>query len=103
MQVKTQDAQNQKHQCFQLIKVSFYTYLFTSIHGRTLLIFMLSLTCQIMPIDNVNTQTTFMVLFTSRSLLTWGKPIDALSVISPRYLPPTYSQLTISPSFTDTI
>ena len=99
MRVKTQDAQNQHHWCFQLITVSFYTYLFISIHGRTLLIFMLSLTCLIMPIDNVNTQTIFMVLFTSGSLLTWGKPSDTSSSISPRYLSTTYSQLTISPFF----
>ena len=52
-----------------------------------------------MPIDNVNTQTIFMVLFTSGSLLTWGKPSDALSGISPRYLSTTYSQLTTSPFF----
>ena len=60
---------------------------------------MLSLTCPIMPIDNVNTQTIFVVLFTSGSLLTWGKPLDTLSGISPRYLSTTYSQLTISPFF----
>ena len=77
--------------------VSFYTYLFISIHGRTLLIFMLSLTCIIMPIDNVITQTIFMVLFTSRSLLTWGKPLDASSGVSPRYSSATYSQLPTSP------
>ena len=52
-----------------------------------------------MPIDNVNTQTIFMVLFTSGSLLTWGKSLDALSSVSPRYLSTTYSQLTISPFF----
>ena len=40
-----------------------------------------------------------MVLFTSGSLLTWGKPLDALSGISPRYLSTTYSQLTVSPFF----
>ena len=56
---------------------------------------------QIMPIDNVNTQTIIIVLFTSGSLLTWGKPIDALSSISPRYLSTTYSQLTVPFSFTD--
>ena len=99
MQVKTQDVQNQQHWCFQLITVSFYTYFFISIHGRTQLIFMLSLTCLIMPIDNVNTQIIFMVLFTSRSLLPWGKPLDASFGISPRYLSATYSQLTTSPSF----
>ena len=91
--------QDPQHLCFQLIMVSFYTYLFIFIHGRTLLIFMLSLTCLIMPIDNVNTQTIFMVLFSSRSLLTWRKPLDASSSISPRYLCTTYSQLTISPFF----
>ena len=52
-----------------------------------------------MPIDNINTQTIFMVLFTSGSLLTWGKPLDASSSVSPRYLSATYSQLTKSPFF----
>ena len=51
----------------------------------------------IMSIDDVNTQTRFMVLFTSRSLLTWGKPLDALSSISPRYLSTICSKLTTSP------
>ena len=40
-----------------------------------------------------------MVLFTSRSLLTWGKPLDASSGVPPRYLSTTYSQLTVSPFF----
>ena len=38
-----------------------------------------------------------MVLFTSGSLLTWRKPLDASSGISPRYLSTIYSQLTTSP------
>ena len=46
---------------------------------------MLLLTCLVMPINNVITQTIFVVLFTSMSLLTWGKPLDASSGISPRY------------------
>ena len=50
-----------------------------------------------MSIDDVNTQTRFMVLFTSGSLLTWGKPLDASSGVSSRYLFTIYSQLTISP------
>ena len=79
--------------------VSFHTYLFISIHDRTLLILMLLLACPIMPIDNINTQTIFMVLFTSGSLLTWRKPLDASSSISPRYLSTTYSQLGVSPFF----
>ena len=58
---------------------------------------MSSLTCLIMPIDNIITQTIFMVLFTSRSLLTWGEPLDTSSGISPRYLSAAYSQLTTSP------
>ena len=98
MQVKTQDIKL-TYLCFQLITVSFYPYLFISIHDRTLLIFMLLLTCLIMPISHVSTQTIFMVLFTSRSLLIWGKPLDASSSISPRYLSATYSQLPISPFF----
>ena len=36
-----------------------------------------------MPVIEVKTQTRFMVLFTSGSLLTWGKPLDA----SPGHLP----------------
>ena len=98
MWVKTKDTKL-THLCFKLIMVSFYPYLFISIHGRTLLIFMLLLTCLIMPIDNVITQTIFVVLFTSRSLLTWAKPLDASSGFSPRYLSATYSQFTISPFF----
>ena len=101
MPVKIQNIPNQQHQCFQHITVHFHTYLFISIHDRTLLILMLLLTCPIMPIDNINTQTTFMVLFTSESLLTWGKPLDASSGISHRYLSTTYSQLMVSPFFTD--
>ena len=54
---------------------------------------------QIMSIDNVNTQTIFMVLFKSGSLLTWRKPLDASSGISPRYLSTTYPQLIVSPFF----
>ena len=79
--------------------VSFYTYLFISIHGRSLLIFMLLLTHLIMPIDNVNTQTIFMVLFTSGPLLTWGEPLDASSGLSNGYLSATHSQSTTSPFF----
>ena len=51
----------------------------------------------IMSVDEVNTQTRFMVLFTLGSLLTWGKPLDTSSGISPRYLSTIYSQLTTSP------
>ena len=39
---------------------------------------------QIMSIDDVNTQTIFMVLFTSRSLLIWGKPLRCLIWHLPR-------------------
>ena len=78
MQVKTQKVQNEQHWCFQHITLSFHTYLFISIHDKTILIFMPSLTCPTMPIDNVNTQTIFMVLFTSRSLLTWGETLRCL-------------------------
>ena len=49
-------------------------------------------------IIGVKTQTRFMVLFTSRSLLTWRKSLDASPSISPRYLPAIYPKLTISPS-----
>ena len=55
-----------------------------------------------MSLIEVKTQTRFMVLFTSGSLLTWGKPLDASPGISPRYLPVIYSQLTISPSLLQT-
>ena len=50
-----------------------------------------------MSVDDVDTQMRFMVLFTSKSLLTWEKPLDASPGISPRYLFTIYSQLTISP------
>ena len=50
-----------------------------------------------MSIIEVKTQTRFMVLFTSRSLLTWGESLDASPGISPSYLPVIYSQLTIPP------
>ena len=56
-----------------------------------------------MPIIDVNTQTRFMVLFTSGSLLTWGKPLDALPGVSPRYLSAIHSQLTISPFLLQTL
>ena len=55
-----------------------------------------------MSVIEVKTQTQFMVLFTSRVLLTWGKSLDALPGISPRYLPVIYSQLTISSSLLQT-
>ena len=58
--------------------VSFYTYLFVSIHDRTLRIPMLSLTCLILPIDKVITQTIFVVQFTSRSLSYSGKTLRCL-------------------------
>ena len=90
---------NQQDRCFQHITVIFHTYLFIRVHDRTLLILMLLLTHPIMPIYNINTQTIFVVLFTSGSLLTWGKSLDASSRISPRYLSTTYSQLTVSPFF----
>ena len=92
----SENSRSQTYLHFQLITVSFYPYLFISIHGKTLLICMLLLTCLFMPINNAITQTIFMVLFTSGSLLTWGKPLDTSSNISPRYLSATYSQLTIS-------
>ena len=50
MQVKAQEVElTWLH--FQLITVSFYPYLFLSICGKTLLIFMLSLMCLFMPIN----------------------------------------------------
>ena len=45
-------------------------------------------------IDKVITQTIFMVLSTSRSFSHLGRPLDASSGISPKYLSATYSQLT---------
>ena len=50
-----------------------------------------------MSVDDINTQTKFMALFTSGSLLTWGEPLDTSSGVSPRYLSTIYSQLTTSP------
>ena len=99
MQVTAQNIPKWQYWYLQCITVSLHTYLFIFIHDRTLLILMLSLTCAIMSIENVITQTIFMVLFTSGSLLTWGKPLDTSCGISPRYLSTTYSQLTVSPSF----
>ena len=51
----------------------------------------------LMSVVEVKTQTRLKVLFTSGSLLTWGKPLDALPGISPMYSPAIYSQSTISP------
>ena len=100
MQVKTQNIWKQQDQCFLHIMVRFHTYLFILIHDRTLLILMLLLTHpNHVHRWHVNTQTIFMVLFTSGSLLTWGKPLDASSGISPRYLSTIYSQLTVFPFF----
>ena len=77
--------------------ISFYTYLFISIHDRTPRILLLSLTCLIMPIDKVITQTIFVVLFTYQGhFLTWERPLDTSSGISLRYLSATYFQLTTS-------
>ena len=64
---------------------------------------MLSLKRLIMPIDKVITQTIFVVPFTCGHFLTWERPLYASSGISPRYSSATYSQLTTSPFFTDTI
>ena len=50
-----------------------------------------------MSIDDVNTQTRFMVLFTSGSLLTWGEPLDTSPGISSKCLSTIYSKLTIYP------
>ena len=95
MQVKTQDIEL-TYLHFQLIMISFYPFLFISIHVKTQLIFMLLLTCLVMPINNDIIQIIFVVLSTSRSFLTWGKLLDASSDISPRCLAATYSQLTTS-------
>ena len=56
-----------------------------------------------MPVIEVKTQTKFMVLFTSRSLLTWGKSLDASPGVCPRYLPAIYPQLSISPYLLQTL
>ena len=83
---------------FLHITVRFHDYLFIFIHGKALLIFCYHQHIHLMSVIEVKTQTRFMVLFISGSLLTWGKSLDASPGISPRYLSVTYSQLTISPS-----
>ena len=97
MWVKTHNIQNQWGLCFLCIAVRFHAYLFIFIHGKTLLIFLLSWHIHLMSVVEVKTQTRFMVLFTSGSLLIWGKSLDSSPGVSPRYMPATYSHLIISP------
>ena len=99
MQVKTQNIQSQQYQCFQHIMVSFHTHLLSLYMIEHYWSLCYCWHIQIMPTNNVNTQAIFMVLFTSGSLLTWGKPLDVSSGIYPRYLSTTYSQLTVLLSF----
>ena len=69
--------------CFLPIMVRFQVYLFIFTCDKALLIFWLSLTYLFHALIKVKTQTRFMVLFTSRSLLTWGKSLDDSPGISP--------------------
>ena len=78
-------------------------FVFSTYHSKFFLLILLSLhlikhywsfSCHwhicFMSTVKVKTQTRFMVLFTSRSLLTWGKSPSASPGISPRYLPAIY-------------
>ena len=80
---------------FKPIQVSFYTYTFIFMHDRTPRSLLLSLTCLNMHADKAITQTIFMVQFTSGSFPHLGRPLDASSGISPRYLSATSFPLTI--------
>ena len=55
----------------------------------------LSLTCQDRPMDITITQTIFAVHFTSRSFPHLGRPLYALSGVSPRYTSTTSFPLTV--------
>ena len=87
MLLKTHVSTNEYLAHFLLITVSFLTYLIIFTPHKMLLIFSviidISSSCAQL---KLKTQTRFMVLFTSRSLTTWGKSQDALPGISPRYL-----------------
>ena len=83
--------------------VHFYTYLFSPIHDRTLQILMLSLTSLIMPIDKVITQTIFVVLFTSGSLLHLGEALRCLIWCLPQVFVCYLLPINYIPFFTDTI
>ena len=63
------------------------------------MIFLLSLTRLIMPIDKVITQTISVVLFTSGSLSRLGETLRCLIWCLPRYSSATYFQLTTSSSY----
>ena len=88
------DSQPQNYQ-FQPTKVSFYNNTFIFICDRISRSLLSLLTHLDMHADKTITQTIFMVLFTSRSFLHLGKPLAALSGISPRYLSATNFPLTI--------
>ena len=83
--------------------VRFYTYLFISIHDRTLQILMLSLTHLIMPIDKVITQIIFVVLFTSGSLSHLGETLRCLIWHLPWVFICYLLSINYIPFFTDTI
>ena len=67
-----------------------------SIHDRTPRILLLSLTHLNMPIDKVITQTILWFYSHLGHFLTWERPLDASSGVSPRYSSATNFQLTTS-------
>ena len=96
MQVKTQYTYKWQHCCFQPIKVSLYNYPFIFIHGRTPRTLSLSLTC--LTCLQIRLLLKQSLWFNSHPghFLTWERPLDTSSGISPGYLSATYSQLTTS-------
>ena len=88
------DSQPQNYQ-FQPTEVSFYTYTFIFILDRISRSLLPLLTHLDMHADKTNTQTIFMVLFTSQSFPHLGRPLNASSGISHRYLSATSFPLTI--------
>ena len=66
-------------------------------HDRTPSTLSLLLTCPNMPADKILTQTIFNLH--PGHFLTWERPLDTSSGVSPRYLSATNSQLTTSPHY----
>ena len=101
MSENSQDK-NQWGLCFLCTVVRFHAYLFIFIHGKTLFIFLLSLThppyvCN-WGLDSNKIHGSIHIWVTAH----WGKSLDTLPDISPRYLPASYSHLIISPFLSHT-
>ena len=96
--------QNQWRLYFLHITVRFHAYLFIFTYGKTLLIFCYHRHIHLMSVIEVKTQTRFMVLFTSGSLLTWGN-LQIPCLASPwvfacylpliNYIPLSFTDLTL--------